>query len=104
MSSTNMRSVDYREVPTDFPYGESILLDERWVDWGVCEELAVYLCRECIEAKASMHRSTRPVDILYKSYQKASALGWGEPAELRWVFRRVAALLNWPAPDVVRRP
>jgi hypothetical protein len=105
MSERRSVSIDYNEVPTDFPYQEDgSAIFERWVDWGVCEELARHLCRECLSAKAGSHRSERPVDILLQVYRRAESLGWGEPEELAWVFRRVAALLNWPTPDVVQQP
>lgn len=104
MTENRSFGIDYNDVPADFPgeHGTSNL--ERWTDWGICEELAKFLGQECLEVKLLAHRAERPVDILLKSYMRVAELGWGEPAELRWVFRRVAVLLNWPAPDVVRRP
>ena len=104
MSALNNPGINCNDVPADFPSADDTDAAARWADWGVCDELSKYLARECLDAKARAHRAERPVDILLKSYLRTAVLGWGEPAELRWVFRRVAVLLAWPAPDAVRRP
>ena len=98
--------MEYRnnEVPEDFPQNEATSASSRWGDWAICEELANEVARECHDARAAASRAERSVDILLRSYLKAEALGWGEPDELRWVFRRAAALLRWPEPDAVKHP
>lgn len=103
MNALSKHGIDYTDVPADFPSAKDDAA-ARWADWGVCDELSRYLARECLDEKARAHRAERPVDILLKSYLRAAALGWGEPDELSWVFRRVAELLEWPAPAAVRRP
>lgn len=71
--------------------------------WNICEELALHLASECAQVQLESDRSVRPVDILLRSYRVVEALGWGEPTLLRWVIQRVAALLNWPIPDIARQ-
>jgi hypothetical protein len=104
MKNVQIIGIDYNEVPADFPFSPTDTLSERWLDWGICEELAQHLHQECLQIKAAKHRSVRCVDILYQQYRSAQEFGWGTDPELRWVIRRTAVLLNWPAPDVVRRP
>jgi hypothetical protein len=104
MSSAQVSGIDYNEVPADFPAPELATISDRWLDWCICEELAQYVARECLELKARAHQSEREIDILYQSYLRSQNLGWGTAAELRWTYRRVAALLGWPAPQAVRRP
>jgi hypothetical protein len=95
--------VDYTTVPRDFPQAPDGTAMNRCLDWNVCEELALHLASECAQLQAEADRSVRPVDILLKAYRLVEALGWGEPPLLQWVVRRVAALLNWPAPDIARQ-
>lgn len=101
MSGMSKSCVNYDEVPGDFPGVKSMARFERWADWGICEDLATHVCVECLQAKAQAHRAERPVDILLKAYMRIERNGWGEPVQLKWVVRRVAALLKWPIPDIV---
>jgi hypothetical protein len=94
---------NYTIVPPDFPYEPGRTPGQRCLDWNVCEELALYLAGECDRTKAREDRSVRPVDILLKAYRMVEGLGWGEPPLLRWIFRRVAALLDWPLPDIAKQ-
>jgi hypothetical protein len=73
------------------------------MNWNICEELALHLASECAQVQLESDRSVRPIDILLKSYRLVDALGWGEPPLLWWVIQRVAALLNWPMPDIARQ-
>lgn len=102
MSTQPTTGTDTTTVPLDFPQEAGATPSNRCLDWNVCEELALHLAGECARLQAEGDRSVRPVDILLKSYRLVEALGWGEPPLLRWVVRRVAALLDWPAPDVAR--
>lgn len=93
---------DYTAVPVDFPHQTDATFLNRCLDWNVCEELALHLAGECARLLVEADRSVRPVDILLKSYRVVESLGWGDPPLLRRVVRRVASLLNWPAPDIAR--
>lgn len=39
------------------------------------------------------------VDILQQYFERLLATGWVSNDEGRWVIRRTADLINWPAPD-----
>ena len=104
MANVDGSGIDYNEVPADFPYGDDERSPDRWFAWTICEEVVLHLCKKCGLLKSKSHRSVRPVDILYQEYLQICALGWGTEQEIRFVFRRVAACLKWPAPDAVRRP
>jgi hypothetical protein len=97
-----MTGTAYTTVPPDFPQQAGATATNRCLDWNVCEELALHLAGECARLQAESGRSVRPVDILLKSYRLVESLGWGEPPLLRWIVRRVAALLDWPTPDIAR--
>ena len=92
----------YTDVPRDFPEDADGLVLNRFLNWHICEELALHLASECAQAKSEGDRSVRAVDILLKSYRLIEALGWGEPPLLNWIVRRIAALLHWPVPDIAR--
>jgi hypothetical protein len=104
MNSSLDPGSSYTNVPFDFPPDPAGSASNRCLDWNVCEELALHLASECAQVQAEADRSVRPVDILLKSYCVIHAFGWGEPPLLRWIVRRVAALLQWPAPDIARQP
>lgn len=103
MTSQRAARNGYTEVPSDFPPASDGVPSNRCLDWNVCEELALHLASECANVLAEADRSARPVDILLKSYRLIEALGWGEPPLLRWIVRRIAALLQWPVPDIARQ-
>jgi len=64
---------------------------------------------ECVESLcddllAMKERSPmlREVHLLAAAYRSALELGWGEnDSELKFIFRRVAACLRWPAPSEI---
>lgn len=103
MTQQRAANTDYTAVPFDFPYEPGGTHWNRCVTWNICEELALHLASECAQLQLESDRSVRPIDILLKSYRLVEALGWGEPPLLRWVIQRVAALLNWPLPDIARQ-
>jgi hypothetical protein len=104
MTSERAARTLYTTVPFDFPADSDGLPSNRCLNWNICEELALHLASEYAQVQVEADRSVRPVDILLKSYRLMEALGWGEPPLLRWVVRRVAGLLHWPAPDIARKP
>ncbi|MFC5459286.1 hypothetical protein [Massilia niabensis] len=93
----------YTSVPSDFPQEPGGTPLNRCLNWNICEELALHLASECAQVQAEADQSARPIDVLLKAYLVVETLGWGEPPLLRWVVRRVAALLNWPVPDIARQ-
>lgn len=103
MTRQRAAGTDYTAVPSDFPYEPSGEQWNRCATWNICEKLALHLARECAQVQLESDRSLRPIDILLKSYRLVEMLGWGEPPLLRWVIRRVTALLHWPAPDITRQ-
>ena len=103
MTSPRAARTCYTEVPFDFPQDADGTPLNRCLDWNICEELALHLAQECSHVQAEADRSVRSIDTLLKSYRLIEALGWGEPALLRWVVRRVAALLQWPVPEIARQ-
>jgi hypothetical protein len=104
MSTQRETRTDYTSVPCDFPLQPGGTPLNRCLNWNICEELALHLAGEFAQAQLDMDRSVRPIDVLLKSYRLVESLGWGEPPLVRWVVRRVAALLNWPIPDIARQP
>ncbi len=94
--------INYGEVPADFPGMRDCDPGQRWQAWGICEELALYVCRECLRAKERAHKSVREVDILYQSFRHMQKHDWATDGELRWVYKRAASLLRWNPPDVVK--
>jgi hypothetical protein len=103
MTSQRAAKTCYTDVPFDFPVDADGTPLNRSLDWNICEELALHLAQECSHVQAEADRSVRPIDTLLKSYRLIEALGWGEPPLLKWVVRRVAALLQWPVPDIARQ-
>jgi hypothetical protein len=103
MTSPRAARTCYTDVPLDFPPDANGIAVNRCLDWNICEELALHLAHECAHVQAEADRSVRPIDILLKSYRLIETLGWGEPPLLSWIVRRVAALLQWPVPDVARQ-
>jgi len=98
-----MTSIDFKEVPPDFPYVDQESAEERWFSWSVCDEVVAHMCKEARALKAHAVPGDREVDILYRLYRQACDKGWGTPEELRFIFRHVAARLGWNAPPAVRR-
>jgi len=67
--------------------------------WDICEDLAQQLRSKSIEAKADKRAYLAEADILAEFLEQLLETDWGSDAEMRWVVRRTAQLLEWPAPS-----
>lgn len=67
--------------------------------WTICEDLAQQFSQKSLETKAGKRAHMAEKDILDQYCLRAQKTGWGTDAEMRWVFRRAAAILGWPVPD-----
>jgi hypothetical protein len=71
-------------------------------DNAVHAELIEHCCDELIAIKEAVPAS-REVHLVEAAFCLAKESGWGDSdAELKAVFRRVAACLRWPVPAAVR--
>jgi len=72
--------------------------------WDASEDLARQFAEKSLESKAGKRSHMSPVDILDQYLSRLIAAGWRSDAEARWVIRRTAALLDWPAPEAAKEP
>lgn len=72
---------------------------EMFERWDICEDLAQQLSRKSIEAKTGERAYMPEADILAELLEQLLETDWGSNAEMRWVIRRTAQLLNWPTPS-----
>ena len=66
--------------------------------WNSCEDLAQQLSVKALESSAGKRSHMTEVEILDQYLPRLIATGWTSEPEARWVIRRTAELLNWPAP------
>lgn len=66
--------------------------------WDVCEDLARQFVEKARETKSGKRAHMTEQDILEQYLLRSMKMNWGSTDEMRWVFRRVASLLGWPAP------
>lgn len=116
-----MKDDDFN-VPTDFPrpahlgavsgsqpkmlltksgdkfHSQGYAPEELHARWQVCEDLAQQFTVKASETKAGKRSHMTEQDILEQYLIRSLKMNWGSPQEMRWVFRRTATLLNWPAP------
>lgn len=112
----------FDQVPTDFPrpvpegavagvipkfqmnyyggklYSPGCTPPEIFERWDICEDLAQQLRKSSLDAKPEADGNLTEVDILAGYLDRLLKKDWGSEAEMRWVVRRTAQLLNWPAP------
>jgi hypothetical protein len=112
----------YAQVPADFPkpgfsgavpgaqpkllateykgryYAAGATPPEIHAKWMYCEDLARQFVDASKNTKAGKRADMREVEILDQYFVRLLKTGWTSDAEARWVFRRTAALLGWPAP------
>lgn len=67
--------------------------------WDLCEDLAVQLVPTCRESKAGKRSHMSEAEILDQYLPSLLKTGWGSTDEMRWVIRRTAEMLVWPAPE-----
>lgn len=113
----------FAQVPVDFPrpvpvgavagvMPKSLLVDyggklyapgctppEMFERWDICEDLAQQLRSKSIEAKTGARAYLAEADILAEFLEQLLETKWGSDAEMRWVVRRTAHLLDWPTPS-----
>jgi hypothetical protein len=113
----------FAQVPVDFPrpapvgavagvMPKSLLVDyggklyapgctppEMFERWDICEDLAQQLSGKAIEAKTGERAYMAEADILAEFLEQLLEKDWGSDAEMRWVVRRIAELLQWPVPS-----
>jgi hypothetical protein len=66
--------------------------------YEVCQNLAEQLAQKSLESKAGKRSHMSEEAILAQYLPRLIATRWVSEAEARWVIRRVAAILQWPAP------
>lgn len=71
---------------------------EMFERWDVCEDLAQQLRSKSIEAKTGNRAYMPERDILAEYLEQLLETDWGSDAEMKWVIRRTAELLQWPVP------
>jgi len=70
--------------------------------WELCENLAVQLANKSVESKAGKRAHMSEVEILAQYLPRLIAQQWTSEAEARWIIRRVAQMLTWPAPSAAQ--
>lgn len=70
--------------------------------WELCENLAVQLANKSVESKAGKRMHMSEVEILAQYLPRLIAQQWTSEAEARWIIRRVAQMLAWPAPSTAQ--
>jgi hypothetical protein len=73
--------------------------EELHARWQVCEHLAQQFVVKARETKAGKRSHMAEQDILEQYLVRSMKMNWGSTQEMRWVFRRAATLLSWPAPS-----
>ncbi len=120
--------LEYAKVPADFPrpghnaavagfqpklalteyggryYPAGATPAEVWSRWDVCEDLAQQMVDKSRESKAGKRREMAERDILDQYLTRLLETGWVSAAEGRWVMRRAAGILEWPAPEAALEP
>jgi hypothetical protein len=75
---------------------------EMYERWELCESLAVQLANKSVESKAGKRAHMSEVEILAQYLPRLIAQQWTSEAEARWIIRRVAQMLTWPAPSAAQ--
>lgn len=72
--------------------------------WDICEDLARQLVVKSMESKAGKRSHMSESEILDQYCLRLMKTGWGSDDEMKWVIRRAAAQLGWPAPPSAEVP
>lgn len=80
----------YTNAPTDRD------VEERY---EFCEDLAAQLVAKCQKNRGSKYAHLNETQILERLLRQLLATAWGTEAEMTWVIRRTAALLEWSSPQ-----
>lgn len=122
LSRPRICDFDLRSVPDEFPRterhgavsgaGPKLLMSEYngklyklgcsppevFERWQICEHLATQLAARSISSKRGKRSHMSEVEILGQYLPRLVAQDWTSEAEARWVIRRAAQILGWPAP------
>lgn len=117
---------DYSKVPSDFPrpdipgavsgFQPKLLLvsyegkfyppgctpPELYRRWERCEDLAHQLATKSLESKKGKRSHMSEVEILDQYLPRLIATKWTSEPEARFIIRRAAQILDWPAPASAR--
>lgn len=66
--------------------------------WDICEDLSRQFVEKARETKSGKRAHMTEQEILEQYLVRSMKMNWGSADEMRWVFRRTAAVLGWPAP------
>ncbi len=80
----------YTNAPTD---------SDVTAQYAVCEDLAAQLVAKCEKNRDTKYVNLSEVQILERLLGQLLATNWGTAAEMRWVIRRTATLLEWSIPE-----
>lgn len=113
---------DFERVPDDFPrpqhsgavsgaqpkflateyegkyYSPGCTPPEVYVRWDICEDLAAQFVTKCLKNQTGKYSHLSQAEILEQYCERLLKTGWASDDEMRWVIRRTAQLLGWPAP------
>ncbi len=67
--------------------------------YAVCEDLAAQLVAKCEKNRDTKYVNLSEVQILERLLAQLLGTNWGSGAEMKWVIRRTAALLEWGIPE-----
>ena len=71
---------------------------ERYERWDICEDLARQIAQKSLASKAGKRAHMSEREILDQYLTRLIKTRWTSQPEARWIIRRTAAKLNWPAP------
>lgn len=71
---------------------------ELYARWKHCEDLAHQLAAKAVESRKGKRSHMTEVQILEQYLPRLVATRWTSEAEARFIIRRVAQILGWPAP------
>lgn len=80
--------------------------DERWEDWKYSETMVAAMVERCRATKAGERAHMTEEEIILQYYRRALGADgrYGTEDQLKWTFRKVAEILNWPVPAIVSIP
>jgi hypothetical protein len=128
VSASNECDFDITKVPDDFPYaaqsgavgGAQLKFlgvqyegkfyssgntpPERYDRWDYCEDLAAQFVVKCRNNEHGKYSHLTQSEILGQYCERLISSGYGSTAEMRWLIRRTAALLQWPVPASAEEP
>lgn len=120
--SSNGDEAKFSKVPTDFPrpihigaiagvqpkvltveykgrfYPAGCTPPEIYERWDICEDLSRQFAQKSLASKAGKRSHMSEMEILDQYLSRLIKTRWASQPEARWIIRRTAAKLNWPAP------